>query len=117
MSEKVEKTPHPDIQQLSGSSGFGGTLIVTTPFFAFASFPLPSGPEVVTGVLSREEANVMAWGFGAVVVVGKAVGVEWEVCFWSIIGEAEEAGGGDVGGGEAPCGWAEGAAGCCGRPR
>lgn len=30
-------------------------------------------------VLRRVEANVMGWGFGAVVAVGKAVGAECEV--------------------------------------
>ena len=47
----------------------------------------------------------MGWGFGAVVVVGKAVGVEWEVWISVILGgwvleeEGEEGGDGE---GEAP---------------
>ena len=66
-------------------------------------------------MLRRVDANVMGWGVGAVVVVGKAVGVEWEV--WvSVIwggGGVEEGEDGGGGGGEAPFG----GGGAAGRPR
>ncbi|KAF8451249.1 hypothetical protein BGX38DRAFT_495727 [Terfezia claveryi] len=53
------------------------------------------------GVLRRVEANVIVWGFGAAVAVGKAVGVECEVWISVILGGGvEEEGEGGGGGGE-----------------
>jgi len=118
--------PHPDIQQLSGSSGFGGTF--TPPSCTSPTVPFGDGGFFLEdrAVLRRVDANVMGWGFGAVVLVGKAVGVECDVWVSVILGgmvdveeEEEEgedgvAGGGGGGdGGVAPCG----GGGTAGRPR
>lgn len=95
---RAERNPlsYPDIQQLSGSSGFGGTLIpaiVTLPAPTFSSSrPLPSSPGApdTVGRLSLVEANVMRC-IGVTDVVGNVVGGEWDVCFslWAVGGGFE----------------------------